>query len=810
MLEAVLLPKKPSTSKPLGPGGFLINVYAAGTDASRRRVRYPSVTLLVLRPALRTILTFAAVASASLTPARAGQDSELARAASFVESYQGFCLDGFYYRDASDFKKAPQNHEVWGSFCGPGDRDGNTGFLKTKAFPAPATLQLYLAGYPSRAGLDLKLERQSDGSTLPLEISSLPHESWRLYQFSVPSSWQGQTVRLLAEDRAVTSGGWFALTRPEPGKDVSRSSQATAVLQPWALSFLLIALTFYAGCFLAAQLGCGDVVLVGLSGLTAIGLSGFLAFWLWFFSPSAGRWSNLLVPCFLVLYLLVCFRKLDGQMRQALKELSLPLLLAGATALLVLSTGFLYGGLEDPFETAGARFSHQLPPDNTIPYLFAEGLVNGHVKRPLLADWLSSDRPPLQTGLYLTQRRFFVHELPYTVVSVVVQSLWILSLCLLLRAFRVDRWAAGLILAVCLFHGFVFLNDFYTWPKLLAATYLVGFATVLLSPDALAIARRRWPVGALTGAMLSLSMLSHGGSMFAIAGAVLAYLVLRRALDLKFFAIILFSAFALYLPWMLYQKFYEPPGDRLLKYHLAGVEPIDSRSFGQVVTNAYGKLTFRDWASGRIENLTTVVDHQFEYWHKVGALVWEMAYGDSGANVAIARNALELRAMDFFYLFPCMGPLLLAAPALVIGFWKRAATEEWRAALALWLTVAGTIGVWCLLMFKPGSTVNHQGTYALVLLFIAASILTLWAVSHRLAILVSSASIALNVLLYVVLMRRSPAGDGLQDNSLDYGFLTFAILALILIGVSLSKMPQPRAEDASLCARRTRLPGAAV
>jgi hypothetical protein len=306
--------------------------------------------------------------------------------------------------------------------------------------------------------------------------------------------------------------------------------------------------------------------------------------------------------------------------------------------------------------------------------------------------------------------------------------------------------------------------------------------------------------------MLSLAMLSHGGSIFGIAGAVFAYLMLRRAIDLKLFAIILCSAFVLYLPWMLYQKLYEPPGDRLLKYHLAGVEPLDPRSFGQVAAGEYSKLSFREWASSRIENLATVVDHQFEYWHELGALVWEMADGGSRANPAIARNALDLRAMNFFYLFPCMGPLLLAAFGLAIGFWRKTGAKEWPAAIALWLTIACTIAVWCLLMFKPGSTVNHQGTYALVLLFIAASILTLWAVSRAVAILVSSATVAVNVLLYVILMSRSPAGDVLQENSLDYGFLTFAILALIVIAVSLLKMPQARSGDP----RHARVPGAAV
>ena len=34
----------------------------------------------------------------------------------------------------------------------------------------------------------------------------------------------------------------------------------------------------------------------------------------------------------------------------------------------------------------------------------------------------------------------------------------------------------------------------------------------------------------------------------------------------------------MYSPWLAYQRFYDPPGDRLLKLHLGGQETIDSRS----------------------------------------------------------------------------------------------------------------------------------------------------------------------------------------------------------------------------------------
>ncbi len=164
------------------------------------------------------------------------------------------------------------------------------------------------------------------------------------------------------------------MSRPEAGKAEAPSTQAMLVVKPLILSVLLVAVIFYAGCFLAARLGCRSVVLIGLVGLAAIGLDGYLTFWLWFFSPSVGRWSDLLLPCIAAAFILQSFRALDAQRRQALKELAIPLGLVAATSLLVVSTGFLYGGFDDPFQTASVRFSHPLPPDNTIPYLFAEGL----------------------------------------------------------------------------------------------------------------------------------------------------------------------------------------------------------------------------------------------------------------------------------------------------------------------------------------------------------------------------------------------------------------------------------------------------
>ena len=62
------------------------------------------------------------------------------------------------------------------------------------------------------------------------------------------------------------------------------------------------------------------------------------------------------------------------------------------------------------------------------------------------------------------------------------------------------------------------------------------------------------------------------------------------------------AAALLYLPWAWYQKRYDPPGDLLLKAHIAGI--VDqTRSFGQLLRSAYGRLSFGEWVYNKLENI---------------------------------------------------------------------------------------------------------------------------------------------------------------------------------------------------------------
>lgn len=525
-----------------------------------------------------------------------------------------------------------------------------------------------------------------------------------------------------------------------------------------------------------ARRGIRDHILLGLAGLVGIGASGYLVFWLWFLSPRLGHAVSFLLPLFEIAWLLWATRKLDALARCALKSLMFPAALVFAASLMVLAAGFLYGGVDTPLATPWTRFSHPLPPDNILPFVFAEEVRVGRISKPFFEDWTSSDRPPLQAGIALSQYPFLPRPraLGYTAVGVILQSLWIYAMWLMLDAFDAKPTAVVLTLAVTLFSGFTFLNSFFVWPKLLAAAFMTGFCTVVLV-DRLAIELRRSFLLAIgMGALLSFGMLAHGGSAFALIGALITAAVLRRRLPFKSLGIIGAVTFALYLPWLLYQKLYDPPGDRLLKLHLAGVDKPDKRTLTQALGDAYSRLTFDAFIKNKEANAIWVFDHEHEYWSHMAGLLSASLHPGAMNSARAAGAALGLRSLMFFHFVPNMGFLIAGVAALLAGLIRRFRSHTWRVSARLWIFVICTLIVWCLLMYEPNATSIHQGTYLTVLLTFSASMLALWAVKPWLALTAAAMQAGLNFLVYGVYMRgRAEAAL----HSFHYGNLCLFVLA---------------------------------
>jgi len=702
-----------------------------------------------------------------------------------LASTSGFCPDGAWPQAPGK----PARLRTFGSYCAAGD--GTVGTVKTISFTAPANLTLYLAGYPDGKDLSLFVENSASGEKFAIIPPHVPADSWQLYTFALPSRWRGQSIDVTAEDRSTSLRGWLAFSEPvrESSADWG-TADASWLLIEAMVHFALLALPALAACAWAAARNVRNPVTLTAIALVAVATAGYLGFWIYLVSPELGSHFGIDLAIGAAILFGIQFRRLDAEGRHALRSLILSASLTGAAALLVLSTGFLYEGVSSPLDTPARRFSHQLPPDNQIPFIFAEHLREGRIPRPMFGDWLSSDRPPLQTGMALSQWSFMVRKpLGYTVVSVILQSLWVLGAWSVLQSFQVDRRAAALALGVTLFSGFVFVNTFFVWPKLLAAAFLLALTGYLHE-----IERGRVKAGTgaawMAGSLGAFALLAHGGSTFGLLGlGLLVVLAGRRWFTWRSLAPSALALVSVYLPWTLYQKLLDPPGNRLLKMHLAGVDKPDPRPVAEALVSAYRNLGFSGVLHYKLANLRVLYSHPFDYWSG-----WVKLLSGSGQPGVLAS---QLRATMFFEFFPALGLIGLGIAALVIGLNPGKRTVEWRAAVRLWLLAACTNAIWILLMFGPGASVVHQGSYLTVILAFAGGVLALWAVSPWAAWTVGGTQIFLSLWLYFILMREPVPNRPLMQGAAKVSLALLAVVALgsvvaILVRIGYSHFAVPR------------------
>lgn len=565
--------------------------------------------------------------------------------------------------------------------------------------------------------------------------------------------------------------------------------EAFDLLTRTILYSVILFLPGFAVAAFVAYRGLRNVILAGAIVLAMTGLSGWVTFWLYFVHPWLGHVAGFIL-CLLSLASLVWLAiKLRPDARSVLLRLLPPIGLTFSSALLVLSTGFMYGGTQDPIATAAVRFSHPLPADNYLPYLLAEDLRDGHVPKPFFFDWHSSDRPPLQTGIALSQYAFLARprRFGYAVVGVIAQSLWIFGFWLLLSALKLSRRAMTLILLTCLLSGFVFVNTFFVWPKLLAAAYMLGFIACLVLLWPAASRSHSVLLAATGGVLLASSLLSHGVSLFAVIGLAITGLPFLPKLPLRRLALTFAIAFAVYLPWIAYQKFFDPPGDRLMKWHFAGVEPLDSRPFPTTLIESYSKLPLSQIVSNKRANFEMALGHETNFWRDLQRLVSDLIGHDLKTKADLPAIAIEMRGGAFFHFVECLGFFMTGPLVLFAGVCRRIRSPEWRVGSFFWAVTLATVIGWCILDFGPPTwTILHVGTAVMVMLAFAGSVLAMWAISPWFAYIVTGLHIALNGLLYGVLMNVNAGPEPLSRGYLRPGIVVLSLLAFAAVLYSLA------------------------
>lgn len=147
---------------------------------------------------------------------------------------------------------------------------------------------------------------------------------------------------------------------------------------------------------------------VTLTAVSALSLSTFYAYSMF---PKAGRLitlSAIFLLSALILYATWNSRKrITGVFKKNFLTFLAPFSLL---SLMIQMIGLTYSGTGDYFENATYRYI-DLALDNRLPAFAAAELVGGRYPIPLMSDWLTSDRPPLQTGLLLILSSFFTSSI---------------------------------------------------------------------------------------------------------------------------------------------------------------------------------------------------------------------------------------------------------------------------------------------------------------------------------------------------------------------------------------------------------------
>jgi hypothetical protein len=618
------------------------------------------------------------------------------------------------------------------TYCEGGD--GWTGTIESQPYP-PGTrnVEVMLTGYPNTPGVTISAVANAGNATFTL-FPPQPRERWQRVMLEIPPHVSQTGFRIRIEDRSVDHFGWAGVG----ASNVSPANAFANGLLPMLAAVLLGNTWLIAVCLCFS--GAGHPRDRLLQGLLAGSCAWLLIFIGYVVSPKLG---GVMASLFLILpfpaALLLAWRRhrLLNELAGMQKAL-LPVLMFAGLTLWVGLFPFHWDG--QPNGDPAIRWSH-LSTDAWLPLLFGDMLARGKIDVPMVGDWLSSDRPPLQVGLYLMLYKVFpeTRALVYQGISTWAQALVLLPLASLLARLVNTRAQAIALLVLCL-SASMLINTLFVWPKLFAAAFSLIYYLALFPGERMP---RRWGQAGIAAAM---ALLAHGGALFFLIGASLVHLAFYRRQSLAMLVRAGSIAFVLYLPWIAYQRLVDPPGDRLLKWHFAGKIPVSDESAMHAIASAYSQLTPAAWISGRMQNFSAIFK---------GAL--SSSY-ESMRTIAQQDPAIASRFIDddFFYTFHSMWfstPLLLL-PCLVLIYLRsrrsRHPDPTFKDMLQMAATIILTIFIWVTALFEGGTTTIHTGAYACTLLLQLVVLAAAWRSSAYLFYPICAANIVVALFIYIL------------------------------------------------------------
>jgi hypothetical protein len=189
-------------------------------------------------------------------------------------------------------------------------------------------------------------------------------------------------------------------------------------------------------------------------------------------------------------------------------------------------------------------------------------------------------------------------------------------------------------------------------------------------------------------------------------------------------------ALVLVLPWTAYQHYGDPPGNRVVKWALAGVTKIDSRGTADAIVHAYGEAGLGGSFENKLQNFLTMAGGgpdthvTTDEWIHFGSAftdttnaVESIGEGRFGSAVSAVRES------RFSHLLWSLGLLILGLPVIAIGRMrgKRCLGTDWTFARTCLLVFGIGVVLWGLLLFGnvQSRAIVTEGSLALPIVAIA-------------------------------------------------------------------------------------------
>lgn len=350
-----------------------------------------------------------------------------------------------------------------------------------------------------------------------------------------------------------------------------------------------------------------------------------------------------------------------------------------------------------------------LPFDNSLAFVFGENVLRNEDNKQAI-DWNMVDRPPLQIAASLPILDFsfnnvqFMKYTTYHAFSVFLQLSWIAAYWGIFQILKLNRkvqiWAYVALGTT----GFFFLHSVFIWPKLLAASMVFTGIIILLGKRTKA-QEKFLPFSAL---LIALGVLSHSAVFFTVIPFAIYYAVVLlrgKQVNWRYLGIAVAVSVIMLAPWYLY-KGSVAESDRLAKWHFAGITSYsDKRGTAQTIVEEYQKLSFSDWLGTKTSNLKTLA---------TGGYSSDPACTLNAYDVLVSKCMfIEWRLLSFFSTLFAFEFLVIGVIIAAVQFARRKIDLLDKQLLIL---IFGGLAFWVFVIFQPGGTIVHAGSYATMML----------------------------------------------------------------------------------------------